>query len=316
MADPYVRPDVRLFLDYLNALQGPTSREAGPVEARNMMRAGCHVADVAVGELAVIRDLSCPGPAGEIQLRLYDAREEREPGPLFLFMHGGGFVLGDLDTHQPFCAEIARELDMPVLAIDYRLAPEHPWPAGIEDSIAAARWAAASPGALGRDVTGLVTCGDSAGGNFAIIVSLALRDEPAAVPVLAQWPIYPAADPGKGYPSYEDFCEGHFLTRDGMDWFEDCYGADNQDWRYAPLLKSQAGMPPTLVVTASLDPIRDQGRAYAAACIQAGVPTIFREAEGNIHGFINLRKAVPSSAEDVKGCVAALKLLLGEAAAK
>ena len=116
-------------------------------------------------------------------------------------------------------------------------------------------------------MTGLVTCGDSAGGNFTIIVSLALRDEPAAVPVIAQWPIYPAADPGKGYPSYEDFGEGYFLTRTGMDWFEDCYRADAKDWRYAPLVKSQAGMPPTLVVTASLDPIRDQGRAYAAACI-------------------------------------------------
>ncbi|HEV7658313.1 MAG TPA: alpha/beta hydrolase [Allosphingosinicella sp.] len=316
MAEPYVRPDVRLFLDYLNALPGPKSHEAGPAEARNMMRAGCHVADVPAGALAVIRDLFCPGPAGDIPLRLYDAREEREPGPLFLFMHGGGFVLGDLDTHEPFCAEMARELDMPVLAIDYRLAPEHPWPAGIEDSIAAARWAAASPEALGRQVTGLVTCGDSAGGNFTIIVTLALRDEPAAVPVVAQWPIYPAADPGKGYPSYEDFCEGHFLTRDGMDWFEDCYAADDKDWRYAPLMKSQAGMPPTLVVTASLDPIRDQGRAYAAACVVSGVPTIFREAEGNIHGFINLRKAIPSSAGDIAGCVAALKLLLGEAGGK
>jgi acetyl esterase len=314
MADPYVRPDVRRFLDYLNALPGPKSHEVGPVEARNMMIAGRHVIDVPTGALAVIRDLFCPGPAGDIPLRLYDARETRGAGPLFLFMHGGGFVLGDLDTHEPFCAEMARALDMPVLAVDYRLAPEHPWPAGIEDSIAAARWAAESPAALAREVTGLVTCGDSAGGNFAIIVALALRDEPAKAPVLASWPIYPAADPGKGYPSYDDFCEGHLLTRAGMDWFEQCYQADHKDWRYAPLVKSQKGMPPTLVVTASLDPIRDQGRAYAAACIAAGVPTIFREAEGNIHGFINLRKAVPSAQADIDGCVAALKLMLGEAA--
>jgi acetyl esterase len=313
LSEPYVRPDVRLFLDYLNSLPGPKSHEAGPIEARAMMVASRHVADVPAGDLAVIRDLSCPGPAGDIPLRLYDARDERGPGPLFLFMHGGGFVLGDLDTHEPFCAEMARELDMPVLAVDYRLAPEHPWPAGVEDSIAAARWAAGSPTALGREVTGLVTCGDSAGGNFAIVVTLALRDEPATVPVLAQWPIYPAADPGNGYPSYDDFCEGHLLTRAGMDWFEDCYQADPKDWRYGPLAKSQAGMPPTLVVTASLDPIRDQGRAYAAACIEAGVATVFREAEGNIHGFINLRKAIPSSADDIKGCVAVLKLMLSEA---
>ncbi|HEV2866073.1 MAG TPA: alpha/beta hydrolase [Allosphingosinicella sp.] len=314
MAQPFVRPDVRQFLDWLNNLPGPRGYEAGPAEAREMMLKSRFVADAPVGELAVIRDLSCPGPAGEIRLRLYDARETRAAGPLFLFFHGGGWVLGDLDTHEPFCAEMARELDLPVLAVDYRLAPEHPWPAGVEDSIAAARWAAQGPAALEREVTGLVTCGDSAGGNIAIVVTLALRDEPAAAPVLAQWPIYPAADPDKHYPSRDDYGRGHLLVEESMDWFEQCYGADVKDWRYAPLVKSQAGMPPTLVVTASLDPIRDQGRAYAAACIEAGVPTVFREAKGNIHGFINLRRAIPSSAEDIRGCVAALKLILAEAA--
>ena len=183
MAEPYVRPDVRQFLDYLNALPGPKTHELGPAEARTMMLASRQVADAPVGELAVIRDLAFPGPGGEVGLRLYDAREDREAGPLVLFFHGGGFVLGDLDSHEPFCAEMARALDLPVLAVDYRLAPEHPWPAGIEDAIAAAYWAAGSPEALGRTVTGLVTCGDSAGGNFAIIVTLALRDTPAKVPV-------------------------------------------------------------------------------------------------------------------------------------
>jgi len=275
-----------------------------------MMLASRHVADAPAGELAVIRDLACPGPEGEIGLRLYDSRETREPGPLLLFFHGGGFVLGDLDTHEPICAEIARRLDMPVVAVDYRLAPEHPWPAGVEDCIAAARWVASSPEGMGRTTNGLVLAGDSAGGNFTIITSLALRDDPAAVPVLAQWPIYPAADPAKGYPSYEDFGSGYLLTHDSMRWFDDCYRPDGKDWRYSPLVKSQEGMPPTLVVTASLDPIRDQGRAYAAATSQAGVPTIFYEANGNIHGFMNLRKAIPSSDRDVEACVAALQLLL------
>jgi acetyl esterase len=278
-----------------------------------MMIASRHVADAPVGDLALICDLACPGPGDEIGLRLYDAREEREAGPILLFFHGGGFVLGDLDTHEPICAELARQLDMPVVAVDYRLAPEYPWPAGPEDCIAAARWVAANPEALGREATGLVLAGDSAGGNFTIVVALALRDEPAAVPVLVQWPIYPAADPGKGYPSYEDFGEGYLLTHDSMRWFDDCYQPDEKDWRYSPLVKSQAGMPPTLVVTAGLDPIRDQGRAYAAATIEAGVPTFFHEAKGNIHGFINLRKAIPSSNEDIRICVAALKLLIEEA---
>jgi len=316
LSEPFVRPDVRTFLDYLNNLPGPRSHEVGPNEARMMMLASRHVADAPVGELAVIRDLSCPGPEGNsIPLRLYDARETRAAGPLILFFHGGGFVLGDLDTHEPFCAEMARAMDLPVLAVDYRLAPEHPFPAGIEDAIAAARWAATSPRELEREVTGLVPCGDSAGGNFAIVVSLALRDEPAPAPVLAQFPIYPAADPEKGYPSFKDFAEGYLLTKDGMDWFEDCYAPPTRDWRYSPLLKSQEGMPPTLVVTASLDPIRDQGRAYAAALAEAGVPVVFREARGTIHGFINLRRAVPSTQADIDGCFDVLKLMLKEASA-
>ena len=312
MPDPYVRPDVRRFLDYLNALPGPRGHEAGPVEARRMAIAARHVADAPVGELAVIRDLTMPGPAGELKLRLYDARAERDAGPVLVFFHGGGFVIGDLDTHEPICAEIARGLDMPVVAVDYRLAPEHPWPAAPDDCEAAARWVAGSPDALGQRATGLVLAGDSAGGNLAIVTALALRDAPATVPVIAQWPIYPAADPAKGYPSFEDFSQGYLLTREGMRWFDECYRPDPNDWRYAPLTKSQEGMPPTLVVTAGLDPIRDQGRAYAAACIEAGVPTIFREAKGNIHGFINLRKAIRSSDEDIRGCAVALHLLLSE----
>ena len=311
MSEPYVRPDVRIFLDYLNRLPGPRSHEVGPAEARIMLQKSRHVADAPTGNLAVIRDFAAPGPAGEIPLRLYDAREHREPGPVLVFFHGGGFVLGDLETHEPICAEIARRLDMAVVAVDYRLAPEHPWPAGAEDCIAAARWIAAGPEALGRQATGLVLAGDSAGGNLAIVTSLSLRDDPAPVPVLAQWPIYPAADPAKGYPSYHDFGEGYLLTKDGMRWFDGCYLADESDWRYSPLVKSQAGMPPTLVITASLDPIRDQGRAYAAATAQAGVPTMFLEAEGNIHGFINLRKAIPSSDEDIGRCIAMLKLMIG-----
>jgi acetyl esterase len=312
LAEPYVRRDVRHFLDFLNALPGPRTHEVSPAEARVMMARSRQVADAEVGALATIRDLSCPGPSGDIPLRLYDTRETRAPGPLIAFYHGGGFVLGDLDTHEPFCAELARLIDLPVVAVDYRLAPEHPFPAGAEDCIAATRWLAGSPETLGRQVTGLVPCGDSAGGNFAIIVSLSLRDEPAAVPAIAQWPIYPAADPAKGYPSFADFGAGYLLTRESMRWFDGHYGPDERDWRYSPLVKSQAGLPPTLVLTASLDPIRDQGRAYAAACAEAGVETIFQEAEGNIHGFINLRKAIPSSNRDIARAVAALKLLIGE----
>ena len=279
-----------------------------------MAVAARHVADAPTGELAFIRDLEMPGPAGPLKLRLFDARERRGAGPLLLFFHGGGFVIGDLDTHEPICAEIARVLDMPVLAVDYRLAPEHPWPAAPDDCEAAARWAAASPEALGREVTGLVIAGDSAGGNLTIVTALALRDAPAAVPVLAQWPIYPAADPATRHASFEAFASGYFLTLEGLIWFDQSYAPDKTNWRYAPLAKDQAGMPPTLVVTAGLDPIRDQGRAYAAACVKAGVPTLFHEARGQIHGFVNFRKAIPSSDGDVARSLALLRTLLEQGA--
>ena len=309
---PYVRPDVRMFLDYLNALPGPRTHQAGPVEGRKMAIAARYAADVEVGALAAMRDLAAPGPAGDIRLRLYDASERSAPGPVLIFFHGGGFVVGDLETHDPICAEIARGLGMPVVAVDYRLAPEAPWPAAPEDCLAATRWIAGSPEALGLEVTGLVLAGDSAGGNLTIVTALGLRDAPAAVPVLAQWPIYPAADPANAYPSFQDYASGYFLTLDAMMWFDANYAGDKQDARYAPMLASQAGMPPTLVVTAGLDPIRDQGRAYAAACVQAGVPTLFHEARGQIHGFVNFRKAIPSSNGDVARSLALLKTLIAQ----
>jgi acetyl esterase len=313
--EPYVRPEVRTFLDYVNKLPNQKAYELPLTEARNMLHASRHVADAEVGEIAVLRDLEMAGPGGPLRLRLYDARNDRNPSPMMVFCHGGGFTLGDLDTHEPFCAEIDRLMDLPVVAVDYRLAPENPFPAGAEDAIAAARWLASSPGELGRKVTGLIPFGDSAGGNLAIVISLALRDEPAPVPVIAQWPIYPAGEPTSHYPSRDQFEEGFLLSGGSIDWFEQCYAGDKGDWRYAPLVKDQCGMPPTLVTTASLDPIRDQGRAYAAACIQAGVRTSFIEAKGTIHGFVNLRRALPSSDRDIGESVAALKLLVAEAQA-
>ncbi len=313
---PHIRPDVRRFLDYLAGMPGQQTHEMGAIEARKAMVAMRGLADADVGELAVIRDIAIPGPDGaDIPLRLYDPRESRTPGPALVYFHGGGFVIGDLDSHEPICAEIARMLDLPVVAVDYRLAPEHIWPAAPDDCEAAARWVASNPPELGRAVTSLVLAGDSAGGTLTIVTALALRDAPAAVPVIAQWPIYPAADLNGDYPSYTQFADGYFLTREGMNWFRDCYQSDPAHWRGSPMLLDQAGMPPTLVVTASLDPLRDQGRAYAAATIQAGVPTVYREAVGNIHGFCNMRRAIPSSEGDIAGCLVALKAIIAEAEA-
>ena len=308
----FVRADVRQFLDFLNAQTGPKTHEVSAPEARMMMKAMASIAEVETGNLAIKRDLTCPGPQGDIPLRLYDSRAARESTPVFLFIHGGGWVIGDRDVYDAICAEIARSLDMPVISVEYRLAPEHAWPAAPDDCEAAARWVAAGAADLGHAVTGLAIGGDSAGGNLTIVTVMALRDSPADVPVIAQLPIYPATDMTSDHPSYHQFADGHLLTRDAMDWFSDCYAADLTHQRASPLLFDQHGMPPTLVMTASLDPIRDQGRAYVAALAQAGVPVIFREAKGNIHGFITLRKAIPSAQDDVAGMLKAFRALLDE----
>lgn len=307
MTEPYVRQDVQAFLAFLQASPSPKIHEVDAATARALLVAMKDVADPPVGELGAMIDLAIPGPANTIPARLFDSRASRDPGPVIVFYHGGGFVIGDLDVYAPFCAEMARQTDLPVISIDYRLAPENPWPAAPDDCEAATRWIATSPAALGRRVTGLVLSGDSAGGTLAITTAMALRESPAAVPVIAQLPFYPAADMATDHPSYTQFAEGFLLTRDTMEWFSEAYQADLSHPRGSPMEGSLAGLPPAVVVTASLDPIRDQGRAYAAELVENGVPTVFLEAKGNIHGFITLRQAIPSSQSDVAAAFAAIK---------
>ena len=314
-AGPYVRPDVRALLDQINAMQGPKMHQMEPPAARQVYAMMGGMVELPRGEIATVADLSIPGPAGTIPARLFDAETSRAPGPVMVFFHGGGFVIGDLDTHASVCAEMARVLGIPVVAVDYRLAPENRWPAAPDDCEAAARWVASAPAELGRTPTGLVLCGDSAGGTLTIVTALALRDAPAAVPVIAQAPIYPAADLASDHGSYREFADGYGLTRDAMEWFADAYAADLTHMRGSPMVGDFAGLPPAVVVTASLDPLRDQGRAYAGALIAAGVPTTYREAAGTVHGFINMRAAIPSAQGDLAGYLAALKPVIAEAEA-
>ncbi|MES2337641.1 MAG: alpha/beta hydrolase [Pseudomonadota bacterium] len=315
MSDPFVRLDVRGFLGMLAAMPGPKMHELTPPQARAQYVAMKDLVDLPQGDLATVRDVMIPGPAGDIPARLFDAKDRREPGPIVVFYHGGGFVIGSSDSHAGFCAEMARLLDLPVVSVDYRMGPEDPWPASPDDAEAAARWIASNPADLARTATSLVMAGDSAGGNLAIVTAMALRDAPAAVPVIAQLPIYPATDTSKPYASYDLFKDGYLLTKESLAWFEAGYAADHNHVRTSPLLGDLHGMPPAVVVTASLDPIRDQGRAYAAALVAAGVPTVFREAVGNIHGFITLRKLIPSAVGDVAGMMVALKAVIVEAEA-
>jgi acetyl esterase len=306
----YVREDVRGFLAMLEAIGGPGVEEVGAVAGREAMRALGAMAEAEPRPLAVIKDLACPGPAGDIPLRLYDTAEHRAPGPVVLFIHGGGFVIGDVEVYHALCTEIAVQLDLPVVSIEYRLAPEHPFPAAPDDCEAAARWIASSPPELGRGATGLVITGDSAGGNLTIVTTTALASAPAQVPVLVQAPIYPVADEVTGHRSYADFATGYLLTGAAIAWFHEQYAGDPADPRHTPMAGDCANLPPTVLCTAGLDPLRDSGRAYAAHLIQQGGEVFYLEFAGIIHGFITLRKAIPSGQADLARFLAAVKLVL------
>jgi acetyl esterase len=308
--EPFVRDDVRAFLTMLAGMNRPDMREVPLAETRAGMIAMTQMADLPPRELAVIRDFACPSPGGDIPLRLYDARAERGPGRLIVYLHGGGYVAGGIATAHSLCTEIAATMDLPVVSVEYRLAPEHPFPAAPEDAEAAARWLAGSPAELARQVTGLIPMGDSAGGNLAIVVSQSLLLEPAAVPVVMQVPIYPPTDDIRSHPSFAQLCEGYLLTLASIDFFDEAYRADPSDRRARPIHGPIAGMPPTVLATASLDPLRDSGRAFAAALIEAGVDTTYLELAGTIHGFVQLRKAIAGGARDVRAILDAAKSML------
>ena len=310
---PFIRPDMKMLLDGLAAAGGPAMADMTLEEARAAYVALHGMADRPARELAVIKDLSCPGPAGDIPLRLYDARETREAGPVITFFHGGGFVIGDLETHHNLCTEIAALMDLPLVAVDYRLAPEHPFPAAIEDCEAATRWIASSPSELGRDATGIITIGDSAGGNATIVVSQLLGAKPADVPVVLQVPIFPLASDAVGSASLEAFDDGFILTKAAIEFFDAAYQADRSDPRGFPILSDHSSAPPTVLTTASLDPIRDSGRDYGKALIDAGRDVVFLEMQGLCHAHTNLRAAVPSAQADLERMIGAMKLMLGTA---
>jgi acetyl esterase len=315
MTEPFVRPDVQVFLDALKGNPRPKMTAENIAAMRPMAPAGMAMLEPPVGELALTRDATVPGPGGEIPVRLFDARAEREPGPVVVFFHGGGFVIGNIDTHVSMCAEIARRLDLPVISVDYRLAPEHPWPGAPDDAEAASRWIAENGGVFGRHFTGLVLCGDSAGANLTLVTGLALRDRPAAVPVVTLLALYPATDPGGQYPSGDAFGAGYGLDTTDMAFYHEVFRSDRSHWRGSPVVGDQTGMPATLVVTAGLDPLRDQGRAYAAKAIAAGVPTTYREFPGTIHGFLGFRRVIPSAQGDFEVVLEIAKAMISEAQA-
>jgi acetyl esterase len=240
--------------------------------------------------LPVVRELTLPAPGGAIKARLYrPTADGMLPG--LVFFHGGGWVIGDLDSHDDLCRDLAAQAGCAVLAVDYRLAPEHCFPAAAEDAIAAADWAAANAAQLGIDPARLAVGGDSAGGNLAAVVALAARD--AGRPLAAQLLIYPVTDLSRlEGESYRTCGEGYGLTAAAMAWFRAHYlsnAAATGDWRVSPLLAEDLHrLPPALVVTAEFDVLRSEGEAYARRLAEAGVPTRLARYDGMIHGFASM----------------------------
>lgn len=311
-----IRPDVDAFLAFGQQGGQPPLERLPVSEARAMMGRMRVLADADPTPLAVVRDIGIACANRVIPARLYDRRPERDESPIVLFYHGGGFVVGDLDTHEPFCTYLADRLDLPVLALDYRLAPEHPFPAAVDDVEAGARWASGSPEQLGFRVTGMVTCGDSAGGNLAIVVARELAVRPAAVPVIGQWALYPFFGCGKSWDWFDDYGDGFMLTGAAMDWFDHCYAAPADDPRYNCLMGPPAPGVPLLIQTAGLDPLRDHGRAYACKARAAGVPVRLIDAQGIIHGFACLRRAIPSAEDDIDAFVREARAMLADIGVK
>jgi acetyl esterase len=283
-------PEMQLTLALL-ARRGETSTETlSPEEARRERR---RMAAVFAGKpepVGAVADLQIEAEV-PLRARHYAPLETGGADPLLVFFHGGGFTYGDLDTHDGVCRLLCRHAGAHVLAIDYRLAPEHPFPAAVEDARAALSWASAHAQELGADPGRIGVGGDSAGGNLAAVAAqLAARDGGPA-PVL-QLLIYPATDCTRHRRSRELFGDGFFLTSSQMDWFEENYlgsvgGASCRDPRASPLIaKDLSGLAPAIVVTAGFDPLRDEGEEYADALRAAGTPALSRRFPAFVHGFI------------------------------
>lgn len=268
-------------------------------------------------ELARVEELELPGPAGPLTARLYVPESTAGPQPLLVYFHGGGHVLGDLDTHDQPCRFLAREIPAAVLSVDYRLAPEHPFPAAVEDARAAFSWAAENAGALRADPDRVAIAGDSAGANLAAVVCLLAADEGGPRPVF-QALIYPVIDFSSRRRSYGLFGSGFFLTDEEMGWFTGHYlssPADREDPRASPILAEDlSGLAPALVVTAGFDPLRDEGEAYAERLREAGVPVTLRRESDLVHGFINAVGLGGRAREAMEEIVAAIRAGLAESA--
>jgi acetyl esterase len=305
-------PHARALLDLITERGVPPTHTLSPADARSAYRDRRFFTQPDAPVVADVRALQAPGPDGAVPLRFYRPEGLPPEAPVLVYFHGGGWTIGDLDTHDVLCRELATGAGCALIAVDYRLGPEHRFPAAVNDALAATRWVQSQAAALGVDPARLALGGDSAGGNLAAVVALALRDEGGdAAPPRLQVLIYPATDMRCGAPSHQQNGDGYLLTRDTIAYFRGHYVAEPSqwaDWRASPLLHADLSrLPPALVLTAGFDPLRDEGLAYADALSAAGTPAQYVCFERQIHGFITMGRVIPEARTAVDLCTAALR---------
>jgi len=260
--------------------------------------------------VANVENLRIPGPGGNIPVRIYTPRGN-SPFPVLVFFHGGGWVIGDLETHDNLCRSLANSVHCVVVAVDYRLAPEHKFPAAVEDAYAATQWVASNAKRINGDPTRIAVGGDSAGGNLAAVVAIKARDENG--PSLTyQLLIYPATNVSSlNTNSYRNYADGYFLTKSDGKWFCDQYlhcEDDRLNYLASPLLAPElSGLPPTLVITAEFDVLRDEGESYAKRLKKAGVAVKCTRYKGMIHGFMSMDGLLDQARNGIKEASAALR---------
>lgn len=306
--DPALAP----LLEQVNAL--PPMSQGTPEEARAAFTqltslAASFLPPPEVGE---VEDLEVDGGEGPIPARLYTPAGAEKPLPTLVFLHGGGFTIGDIASYDAQCRTLCAGAGVALLSVEYRLGPEHPFPAAADDAIAATGWALDNADRLGGDPDAVGVGGDSAGGNLSAVAAQAHRDRLAG-----QLLIYPVTDFTTEHDSLARNGEGLFLTRDDMEWFRSNYlpdEADGADIKASPMLADDlSGLPGAVVITAEFDPLVDDGEAYAEALEAAGVPVVKRRFDGLIHGFLALGPVSPMASEAVEQVCADLRDLLGEA---
>lgn len=290
----------------------PPTHTLTPAQAREYYVQRRFVTQPAPAEVASVQGLEAGSPAGPIPLRSYRPPGSR-PGdvlPVLVYYHGGGWVIGDLDSHDNLCRELCARSGCAVIAVDYRLGPEHRFPAAVDDAIAATRWVRDHAARLNVDPARLAVGGDSAGGNLAAVVALAARDS-GDLPIAFQLLIYPATDQRRGWPSHTTNGQGYLLEKTTMDYFHDHYlggDAHDLDWRASPLLAADhARLPPAFVLTAGYDPLRDEGLQYAHKLTEAGNQATLVNFDRQIHGFITMGKVIDEANAAVRVCAAELR---------